>query len=36
MIEQRVDSLILDFTSLYAMEKMSKEIFKEKEEQTDS
>lgn len=36
MIEQRVDSLILDFTSLYAMEKMSKEIFKEKEEPKDS
>jgi len=36
MIEQRVDSLILDFTSLYAMDKMSKEIFKEKEEPKDS
>lgn len=35
MIEQRVDSLTLDFISLYAMEKMPKEIFKEKEEQTD-
>jgi|AraplaMF_Col_mLB_1032019.scaffolds.fasta_scaffold03669_8 hypothetical protein len=36
MIEQRVDSLILDFTSLYAMEKMSKGILKEKEEPKDS